>query len=124
MIYSTLNQGYVFAAVVIGGLGLGVLYDLFRALRFTVKPGKAAEGIMDILFWLLATGAAVIVIFVANQGEPRLFVLVGLVGGAILYIIGPGAYIRKWLGALFGRISRAAEKKAEQKEDGKEENGR
>ncbi len=123
MIYSTLNQGYVFAAVVIGGLALGVLYDIFRALRAAVRPGKAAEGIMDILFWLLVTGVAVIVIFLANQGEPRLFVLIGLLGGAVLYVVGPGAYIRKWLGALFSRISRAAAKKEAQKEDGKKENG-
>jgi spore cortex biosynthesis protein YabQ len=121
--YSTLNQGYVFAAVVIGGLGLGILYDIFRALRHTVKPGKVAEAFMDILFWLMATGVAVLVIFFANKGEPRLFIIIGLIGGAALYVVGPGTYIRKWFNMLFSKIAKAGEKKQDQKEEGKEENG-
>lgn len=121
--YSTLNQGYVFAAVVIGGLGLGILYDIFRGLRHAVKPGKVAEAFMDILFWLMATGVTLLVIFYANKGEPRLFIIIGLIGGAALYVVGPGAYIRKWANKLFSKISKGSREKPDQNEDGKEDNG-
>lgn len=64
------------------GLCLGLLYDLLGALRRL--GGKIWGGILDAVFCL---SAAVSVMFfvLAGDGELRIFIALGVVGGAVLY---------------------------------------
>lgn len=94
------EQVYVFGWSIVTGAILGLLFDVFRGLRW--------EGIrdiwvylQDIVFWLV-TGIIIIVSsFLINQGELRGYMLIG-------YILGAGFYLllfSKWILGLFRWIN-------------------
>ncbi len=67
-----------------GGLGLclGLFYDLVGALRGL--GGKIWGGLLDAAFCLTAA-VSVIFFVLAGDGELRIFIVLGVVGGAVLY---------------------------------------
>lgn len=80
------GQGKVFLAILaIGGLA-GFLYDVYRVIRLR---GPALRGPGAALADLVFSGVAAVVVFLllvkANHGELRLYVLLGLLAGALLY---------------------------------------
>ena len=64
------------------GLCLGLLYDLLGALRGL--GGKVWGGVMDALFCLTAA-VSVLFFILAGDGELRVFIALGVVGGAVLF---------------------------------------
>ena len=64
------------------GLCLGLLYDLLGALRGL--GGKVWGGVMDALFCLTAA-VSVLFFILAGDGELRIFIALGVVGGAVLF---------------------------------------
>ena len=70
------------------GLCLGLVYDLLGALR--VLGGRIWSGVLDTLFCLTAAAAAVLFVL-AGDGELRIFVALGILGGAVLFrwLLGP-----------------------------------
>ncbi len=69
------------------GVGIGLFYDVLRALRRHFACGRAATAVYDALFWL-ATAAAFFefgIVFAA--GQDRWFVIGGAVGGMVLYFM-------------------------------------
>lgn len=70
------------------GLCLGLLYDLLGALR--QLGGKVFGGVLDGLFCLASAGA-VLFFILAGDGELRIFMALGIVGGAVLFwcLLGP-----------------------------------
>ena len=68
-------------SIALGG-ALGLVYDLLRALR---KLGGGAWGaLLDVLYCLL-TACALFFFVLAGEGELRIFVLLGALGGAVLF---------------------------------------
>ena len=68
-------------AILLGG-SLGLVYDLFGALRRL--GGRIWGGVLDGLFCVL-TVCALFLFTMAGDGEMRLFVLAGTLGGAVLF---------------------------------------
>ncbi|MDE7221576.1 MAG: septum formation initiator family protein [Oscillospiraceae bacterium] len=70
------------------GICLGLLYDLLGALR--TLGGKLLGGVLDAAFCLTAA-AAVLLFVLSGDGELRIFVALGILGGAVLfrYLAGP-----------------------------------
>lgn len=64
------------------GLCLGLLYDLLGALR--KLGGKLWGGVLDAVFCLTAA-VAVLFFVLAGDGELRIFVALGILGGAVLF---------------------------------------
>lgn len=64
------------------GLCLGLLYDLLGVLRRFGR--KLWGGVLDALFCLTAA-AAVLFFVLAGDGELRVFIALGVVGGAVLF---------------------------------------
>ncbi|HAU32575.1 MAG: Spore cortex biosynthesis protein YabQ [Desulfotomaculum sp. 46_296] len=76
---------FTFACIIgIGFLG-GLLYDFYRACGRVLYIKRRAVFIGDLLFWLLFTAAALILLLLANQGEVRFYVILGLVLGVLFY---------------------------------------
>ena len=59
MIYLAINQAYLFLLFTLNGIIIGLLFDIFRILRKTIKTNNFATYIEDILFWTL-TGMSII----------------------------------------------------------------
>ena len=92
------------------GVGIGLFYDVLRALRRHFACGRAATAVYDALFWL-ATAAALFefgIVFAA--GQDRWFVI----GGAVLAVLGGllGLAARGWNTAAAAAqwVRRAAER--------------
>lgn len=81
------NQAYLFLVFTLTGIIIGVLFDFFRILRKSFKTSDLLTYIEDIAFWIL-TGIIILYnIWYFNDGEIRLFMLLGISIGAIIYAL-------------------------------------
>jgi len=91
---------FTFACIIGIGLLAGALYDFYRACGRVLYIKKRTVFLGDLLFWLLFTAAALILLLLANQGEVRFYVLMGLALGVLLY----SKLLSRFFYALFCRI--------------------
>ncbi len=76
------SQLLLFLRSIALGMCLGLLYDLLGALR--QLGGKVWGGVLDAVFCLTAA-VSVLFFVLAGDGELRIFVALGIVGGAVLF---------------------------------------
>ena len=82
MSFSLEAETRIYLLSVMLGVGIGVLYDLFRAVRVLFKHKSWLVAIEDILFSLLA-GFAVFTFSTALTGKLRVFTLFGMAAGFV-----------------------------------------
>lgn len=106
---SIAEQASAFAGAILLGFAIGVLYDLLRLFRVRL-PIPFLGPVLDLLFW----GAVVAALFLyatgATGGQMRIYVLLSVFGGAVVYfltlsawVLGLGHLIADGI-ALLGRI--------------------
>ena len=81
----------VFLRAIALGAVLGLVYDLFGALRRL--GGRVWGGVLDTLFCLGAAGS-VFLFVMAGDGEMRMFIALGALGGAVLFWCSLGNWLR------------------------------
>lgn len=95
-----LQLAQFFRAALLGST-LALLYDLTRAL--SAPGGKLLEGLMDTLI-SVASVLSLFLFVMAEEGELRLFILLGAVGGAVLFFSVLSSVLRPiwafWVGVL------------------------
>lgn len=79
------TQLYSFGIVMLAGVSLGALFDLFRVVRGLLRPGLFGTPFLDLLFWVVCTPVIVIYLLLANWGELRGYVAIALVLGFAFY---------------------------------------
>lgn len=79
------QQLYAFGMTIVAGVAAGVTFDLYRLLRRGLRPKGAAAWLADLLFWLVLAPVVFSLLLLANWGELRFYVLLGLTAGAALY---------------------------------------
>lgn len=93
------EQLAVFLRAIALGAALGLVYDLLGALRRL--GGRIWGGFLDVVFCLTAA-ASVFLFVMAGDGELRIFIALGVVGGAVLFWCLLGEILRPiwafWLG--------------------------
>lgn len=82
---SLATQFYAFGIVLLAGISLGLFFDLFRVLRGLLRPGFLSTPLLDLLFWALITPILILYLLLANWGELRGYVVIGLVLGFFFY---------------------------------------
>ena len=81
-----LDQFYYFAFTVLIGVVAGFCYDLYKVTRGTLRLRKIGTALGDVLFWIVLTGVVFTLLLMSNWGEVRLYVFLGLVLGAVIYL--------------------------------------
>lgn len=81
------EQAYLFLVFSLTGVAIGILFDFFRVLRKTFKTADIITYIEDILFWVLAGILILYNIWYFNNGEIRLFMIIGIIMGALIYTL-------------------------------------
>lgn len=106
-------QFYALFMTVLSGIGVGLLFDLLRAVRRFLRPGPLLAALGDLLFWGAATAMVATGLFLGNWGEYRFYVLVGMLAGlalhftlaspAVLWLADRALHLLAWaLGLLWG----------------------
>ena len=89
---SRVSEGILTEAVFLGisilvGMGLFLLYDIFRIFRRIVPHGAVWIGVEDFLYWLLCTAAVFLMLYQKNDGMIRGFAIGGVILGMLLYFV-------------------------------------
>lgn len=74
-----------FICIILSGVFLGVIYDLFRAKRKVSKTDTILTNIEDVLFSIIFTIVFLAVTYYLNSGIVRLNGILGLLAGFFLY---------------------------------------
>lgn len=80
------NQAYLFLVFSLTGVAIGVLFDIFRILRKSIKTPNIIIYIEDIIFWILAGLLILYNIWYFNDGEIRVYMFLGIIIGLLLYM--------------------------------------
>ena len=103
---TTAPQIYIFMITLYGGLVAGFTYDIYRFIRRIVKRGRWLTALLDVLF-IITLGLIVLgIMYLANQGELRLFTFVGFALGFALYMAGLSVFF----GSIAKKVSQRREK--------------
>ncbi len=84
MILSISNQIRVFFLCVGIGLMSGFIYDLFKIIRKTFKHKNLYIQIEDLIYWIVVTFLAFLILLHKNNGEVRLYGMIGLLLGYVI----------------------------------------
>lgn len=82
-----INQAYLFFMFTLNGILIGFLFDFFRILRKVFKTIDLITYIEDILFWILTGISVIFFMYKFSGGALRLFMVLGLFFGIVLYMI-------------------------------------
>lgn len=96
-------QVFVFSITLYGGIIIGVLYDIYWAIKGRRRTKGLITSLWDMIFLLLAFFVSIWAIFSSNFGDLRVYVIIGFIVGFFLYerIIG------RIVAALFSQIFEA-----------------
>ena len=82
------NQAIVFALYLFTGMIICLLYDIFRALRKTIKTSDITTFIEDIIYWTIVLFILIYLTFVIADGNIRLFMYFAIgIGRSFLLFI-------------------------------------
>lgn len=87
----------VFLAMVICGVLILLLLDIFRAFRIVLRPGMIVVAVSDILFCFASLFLVLAAVWNLNSGEFRIYEPVGLILGGIFYFL----LLSRWILAFF-----------------------
>lgn len=83
----TLEQLYSFFAFILVGFLIGLLFDFFRISRKSFKTSNLLTNVEDITFWLITGALILFSIFKFNNGNLRIYTLVGILIGVVIYMV-------------------------------------
>lgn len=104
-----LDQLEVFSWTLLIGMLAGMFHVVYRVVRDILKLKKFGTFAGDIIFWLLLTVIAFVILLKANYGQLRLYVFIGLFLGAFLFtrILGNCTYrLIRWVLHIAGKTIR------------------
>ena len=80
-------QLYSLSIYICSGIVIGILFDIFRVLRKAFNTIDLITYIEDTIFWLVTGIFIIFVLFKISDGQIRMYNIVGLIFGTILYIL-------------------------------------
>lgn len=90
-----INQTSLFLIFTIDGVLIGIIFDIFRILRKTIKTSDFVTYIEDFLFWIITSIILFYSIFTYNNGELRFFMFLAVTLGFVLYLCTISSYLIK-----------------------------
>ncbi len=98
------------------GFIMGIFYDLFRIVRISISKGKVATVISDIFYCVFLCFSLMLFCLTVNEGEIRLYLLLGSLAGFFVYYFSLGviifsfserliSFIKKIIKSIFNVIS-------------------
>lgn len=88
------------------GFCLRMAYDGFLLLRMVWRHPRFCITIEDLLFWMAGSVMMFGLLFHENNGTPRLFALLGVLAGMMLYHLGPSRVVCGGFGKVLQFVER------------------
>lgn len=79
------SQIGIFLIYIASGILICLLFDIFRALRKSIKTADFITYIEDIIFWIIVGSFLMYLIFTLNSGNIRFYIFLALFIGGVLY---------------------------------------
>lgn len=79
------SQIGLFLIYVASGILICLLFDIFRALRKSIKTADIITYVEDTIFWIIAASFLMYLIFTLNSGNIRMYIFIALFIGGLLY---------------------------------------
>lgn len=108
MLFYTVGQSRVFLAMLYAGLLIGLYASLDGAARRLFDAGRILALFMDLLLGLVAGLIVLAALLLAADGELRLYALLGVICGYLVYLGTLGPALRAILRHLFRPLRRLA----------------
>ena len=96
---------YAFLTMVYCGVIMGILFDIYREKKRHFRKIPIIDPIEDILFWIVQAGVLFLFLYWSNYGEIRMFSILGVIAGAIVYHYTLSYALIKILDITFGAIA-------------------
>ncbi len=81
------NQVNIFLWSILGGMLISFAYDIFRVKRRIIKTNNIITHIEDLLYWSISAAIMFAIVYIGNDGEIRGYIFLGIIIGAVLYIL-------------------------------------
>lgn len=88
-----LKELWIFSYSCLLGLGLGILYDVFRIIRMLINKRNITIFLQDIIYFIVSGFVTFIFVLGINEGQSRFYILAGEGIGWIVYHITLGEKI-------------------------------
>lgn len=95
MFLSSRHEMMVLFGTFLGGIVLGLVFDLFRILRKNFKCADKLLWLQDVLMWAVMLAVVYITLFITNDGKIRWYVFVGFITGVAIYMVTVSAFVMK-----------------------------
>lgn len=92
LLLSQFNTIFIFFLT---GICIGLLFDFFRIQRKVLKTCDFITYIQDILFWIVSGLIIIFVIMKYTNGEIRIYMVLGIILGILIYFLIISKYIMK-----------------------------
>lgn len=92
LLLSQFNTVFIFFMT---GICIGLLFDFFRIQRKVLKTCDFITYIQDILFWIVSGLIIIFVIMKYTNGEIRIYMVLGIILGILIYFLIISKYIMK-----------------------------
>jgi len=116
----------IFFYFILGGMMGGIFFDLLRITRRNRRIGDIVVYLEDIIFWLLLGAGVIWLSYVTDAGQIRIYMIVALFLGMIIYFLTLTKLIYKvldftcrylvWLFGLIFKIFKGANNEKEKGE--------
>lgn len=106
MLYYTSGQWYVLAYMMLCGMLMGGIYELFRAVRLLTVAGVTFTALLDAVMCAVLALLLSAMLLRANGGELRLYVLAGCALGMAAFELGPARLLRGGIARLMCLLAR------------------
>lgn len=78
-------QWLTMAAMLLSGLGMGMVFDGYRVVSNELKFPRWWLPVLDVIYWMAAALVVFRVLYASNNGEVRAYVFIGLAIGIVIY---------------------------------------
>lgn len=98
-------QIFIFSITLYGGFLIGILYDIYKAIRGTGRKKGLIISAWDILFLIVSFFIFIYIVFSSNFGDLRAYVFIGFIVGFFIYERIIGRIFQVLLSKIFAIIS-------------------
>lgn len=97
---SYIKEALVFLITLLGGMVIGVVFDIYRVIKDATYKNVVFYTLSDLIVWIVLSILAFETVFIANSGSVRWFEIIALLVGYILYTVTISKYFLKLLRIL------------------------